>query len=87
MMEAYKIGLEKKINFSFSDPEKYVLDFAKVMPKANPSMRLDHLSERKSEIDSINGMVAKLSKNFKLEAPYNEILSEIVKQKEKRFSK
>ena len=87
MMEAYKIGLEKKINFSFSDPEKYVLDFAKVMPKANPSMRLDHLSERKSEIDSINGMVAKLSKNFKLEAPYNEILSEIVRQKEKKFSK
>ncbi len=85
MFEAFEIGKLRKIKFSFSDPKKYVLDFAKVMPNANPSMRLDHLSRKKSEIDSINGIVPKLANRHGTLAPYNETLSEIIRVKESKF--
>ena len=56
------------------------------MPKAKPSMYLDFLNRKKSEIDYINGAVVTLSKKKGLSAPYNETLTEIIKTKEKEFS-
>ena len=55
------------------------------MPKAKPSMYLDFLNRKKSEIDYINGAVVTLSKKKGLSAPYNETLTEIIKTKEKEF--
>ena len=49
-------------------------DFAATIPNASPSMRLDHLARRPSEIDVINGQVVELSREIGLEAPYNETL-------------
>ena len=56
------------------------------MPNAKPSMLLDFLNKKKSEIDYINGAVVSLSKKKGLLAPYNETLTEIVKSKEKEFN-
>ena len=86
LMEAYRLGLKYNINFSFKNPVSYGLKFAKLMPKAKPSMYLDFLNRKKSEIDYINGAVATLSKKKGLSAPYNETLTEIIKTKEKEFS-
>ena len=56
------------------------------MPNARPSMLLDHISNRKSEIDFINGMVVKLGKQNQIETPFNFMISEIIRIKEKNFN-
>ncbi len=48
-------------------------------------MRLDHLARRPSEVDVINGMVVTLSAELGLEAPYNETLCAILRQRESLF--
>jgi 2-dehydropantoate 2-reductase len=84
--EAYQLGLAKGIEFSFDDPLRYVSEFAATIPNASPSMRLDHLAQRRSEIDVINGQVVTLSHELGLEAPYNETLCAIVRRRELRFT-
>ena len=83
--EAHKIACLKDVPLSFNDPIKYVMEFGKKMPSAKPSMLLDHLSRRKSEIDFINGRVEIMGKELNIKTPYNFILSSIVRQKELVF--
>ena len=83
--EAYQIARLKDVPLSFNDPIKYVKDFGKKMPNAKPSMLLDHLSKRKSEIDFINGRVEMMGKELDIETPYNFMLSTIVRRKEEKF--
>ena len=83
--EAYWLAVAKGIEFSFDDPLRYVTDFAATIPDASPSMRLDHLARRPSEIDAINGQVVALSREIGLEAPYNETLCAIVRHRESLF--
>ncbi|WP_127559745.1 ketopantoate reductase family protein [Nioella ostreopsis] len=87
MREAYAIGLHKGIDFSFDDPEAYVTAFAAQMPHARPSMLLDHMAGRPSEIDAINGMVPVLGAEIGLPTPYNQTLSTIVRAREAAFGK
>jgi 2-dehydropantoate 2-reductase len=84
-MEAYRLGLAQDVQFDFDDPLRYVSEFAATIPNASPSMRLDHLAGRRSEIDVINGQVVELSRQVGLEAPYNQTLSAIVRQREANF--
>jgi 2-dehydropantoate 2-reductase len=84
--EAYRLGVAKGIQFSFDDPLQYVTDFAATIPKASPSMRLDHLARRPSEIEAINGQVVALSRELRLEAPYNETLCAILRHREALFA-
>ena len=74
------------VTFSFDDPVQYVTEFAATIPHANPSMRLDHLAGRRSEVDVINGQVVELSRQLGLEAPYNEALCAVLRQRESRFA-
>ena len=85
MREAYQAGKAKGINFSFEDADDYALKFAAVMPDASPSLRLDHVARRKSEIDAINGMVPVVSAEVGLSAPYNETLSAVIRRREEAF--
>jgi 2-dehydropantoate 2-reductase len=84
--EAYRLGVAMGVEFPFDDPLRYVTDFAATIPNASPSMRLDHLARRSSEIDAINGQVVVLSRDLGLEAPYNETLCAIVRHRESRFT-
>lgn len=84
--EAYALGVAMGIEFPFDDPILYVSEFAATIPNASPSMRLDHLAHRHSEVDVINGQVVSLSHDFGLEAPYNETLCAIVRHRESRFA-
>lgn len=86
-MEAYRLGLESGVTFSFDDPVRYVTEFAATIPDASPSMRLDHLAGRRSEIDVINGQVVERSRALGLAAPYNETLCAVVRAREARFPK
>ena len=85
MREAYDIGLAREIAFSFDDPVAYVTAFGTRMPQVRPSMLLDHHAGRRSEIDAINGMVPVLAKEAGMAAPYNEVLSALVKSREATF--
>ena len=84
--EAYRLAIAKGIEFPFDDPLRYVTDFAATIPNASPSMRLDHLARRPSEIDVINGQVVALSRELGLETPYNETLCAIVRRRESLFA-
>ena len=85
MREAFRAGKAKGINFSFEDEDSYAMKFAENMPNASPSMRLDHIAKRKSEIDFINGMVPVVSEEMGLVAPYNETISAVVRKIEDCF--
>ena len=83
--EAHACGIAEGVNFSFEDLDRYVTDFASLMPNASPSLRLDHLAGKASEIDAINGMVPVLGARHGIATPFNETLAAIVRAREAAF--
>ena len=83
--EAHACGIAEGVNFSFEDLDRYVTDFASLMPNASPSLRLDHLAGKPSEIDAINGMVPALGARHGIATPFNETLAAIVRAREAAF--
>ena len=86
-LEAYRTGRAKGVNFSYDDAEAYIRDFAGKLMGARPSMLLDHMASRPSEIDAINGMVPVVAAEVGLTAPYNEVVTAIVRAREAEFDK
>jgi len=86
MLEAYEIGRARGVAFSFSDAVAYGTKFAADMPNANPSMRLDHMAGKRSEIDAINGMVPVLGREMGIKTPYNDTLVALVRAREANFA-
>lgn len=83
--EAARLAAARGVTFSFDDPLQYVTDFAATIPNTSPSMRLDHMARRRSEVDVINGQVVELSRELGFEAPYNETLCAVLRQRESTF--
>ncbi|MFL6206093.1 MAG: ketopantoate reductase family protein [Acidimicrobiales bacterium] len=83
--ECYRLGTTVGIAWPFDDPIRYVTEFASTIPNASPSMRLDQLAGRRSEVDVINGAVVDLSRELGLDAPYNETLCAVLRERESRF--
>jgi 2-dehydropantoate 2-reductase len=83
--EAHRLAVAKEIRFSFDDPLRYVTEFAATIPNASPSMRLDHLAGRPSEVDVINGQVVEMSREIGLSAPYNQTLCAVLRRQESSF--
>ena len=84
-LEADALGRAKDVELSFDDAAAYVTAFGARMPNARPSMLLDHLASRPSEIDAINGMVPVLGRQLGVPTPVNDVLTAIVKFRETRF--
>ncbi len=84
-VEAYEIGLAKGVIFTFDDPVNYITSFGTRMPDAKPSMLVDHLASRPSEIEFINGMVSYMGKKLGLPTPMNDTISAIIRFREKQF--
>jgi 2-dehydropantoate 2-reductase len=72
--EAFEVARERKINLGFSDPVAYVRDFGSKIPHARPSVLLDLMAKRKSEIDVINGSIPRA---------VNQALTQLVRAKER----
>ncbi|MDH5797356.1 MAG: 2-dehydropantoate 2-reductase, partial [Paracoccaceae bacterium] len=85
MTEAHKIAQAKNIPLGFDDPVAYVTAFGEGMPKARPSMLLDHMAGRVSELDAINGIIPVLGREVGLPTPYNDMLAAILRQRERGF--
>lgn len=84
--EAFACGLAQGIRFEFDEVVPYVTRFGQVMPQARPSMLLDHLARRVSEIDAINGMVPVLGRELGIATPYNDTLTALVRRREEAFA-
>lgn len=83
--EAHAVGLARGIAFGFEDVDAHVDAFGARMPDARPSLLLDHLAGRRSEIDAINGMVPVLGAELGVPTPYNETLTAVVRARERDF--
>ncbi|MGE3066449.1 MAG: ketopantoate reductase family protein [Hyphomicrobiaceae bacterium] len=85
--EAYAVARKKGINLDFTDPVAYVKAFGQKIPNARPSMLLDHLAERRSEIESINGAIPREGRKVGVPTPVNDTVVALVKAKESAFGK
>jgi 2-dehydropantoate 2-reductase len=83
--EAYHVARARGIRLDFDDPENYVRAFGEKIPNARPSMLLDHMAGRMSEIEAINGAIPPAAKAVGVAAPYNEVISALVRAKERRM--
>lgn len=83
--EAWAVGQASGVAFGFDDPVRYVTEFAATIPDASPSMRLDHLARRPSEVDVINGAVVELGRELHVPTPHNATLCAILRGRERRF--
>ena len=83
--EAYSVARARGVHLEFDDPVAYVQVFGSKIPDARPSVLLDHLAERRSEIDVINGAIPVTAREVGLTAPYNEVITALVKAKEAQF--
>jgi len=81
-LEAYNVAIAKKINVRIDDPIEYVKNFGSKIPKAKPSMLLDHIAGRMSEIDAINGAIPVAGSDVDVSAPFNTAISALVRNKE-----
>ncbi len=85
-LEAHAAGKAKGVHFSFDDPSAYITAFGEKMPNARPSMLLDYLAGRRSEIAAINGMVPVVAREVGTQAPTNEVIVALVNAKEAAFA-
>jgi len=83
--EAYNVARARGIKLDFTEPVAYVRAFGMKIPNARPSMLLDHLAGRMSEIEAINGAIPGAARAAGISAPYNEVISALVRAKERRM--
>jgi 2-dehydropantoate 2-reductase len=83
--EAYAVARKRGIKLGFDDVVAYVRNFGSKIPNARPSMLLDLMAKRRSEVDAINGAIPPAAKALGLAAPYNEVISGLVRAKERRL--
>lgn len=85
MLEAHALARARDVPLSFDDPVAYVTAFGASMPNARPSMLLDHMAGRASELDAINGIVPVMGRAAQIPTPYNDTLTAILRQREAAF--
>lgn len=83
--EAHAVAKAKGVKLGFTDPVAYVREFGSKIPQARPSVLLDLMAQRKSEIDVINGSIPRVGKQFGIAAPVNETVTALVRAKETKL--
>ena len=83
--EGFAVAKKKNIRLGFDDPVAYVRDFGSKIPHARPSVLLDLMAKRKSEIDVINGSIPRVGREVGVAAPVNDAITALVKEKERRL--
>ena len=67
------------------DPIEHIQRLGGKIANARPSMLLDHLAQRRSEIDVINGSIPRLGAKAGVATPVNATVVALVKARESRF--
>lgn len=83
--EAFAVAKARGVRLEIADCVEYVRAFGVKIPNARPSMLLDHMAGRASEIDAINGAIPPAAEAMGATAPYNEVISGLVRGKERRM--
>ena len=83
--EAYHVAKACGIYLEFDDPVAYVRNFGSKIPTSRPSMLLDHVEGRASEIDAINGAIPPEGERHGIPTPFNTVITSLVRAKEKRL--
>ncbi len=83
IQEAFKVAKAKRIKLFWNKSEEYIEElFNKLIPSTAahfPSMLQDIKNNKKTEIDSLNGIIVKYATESKLTVPINECLTKIIK--------
>jgi len=82
--EAFAVAQAKKIRLAYDDPVRWVREFGGKIPNAMPSMLQDVLAGRRTEIDSLNGAVAREAELLGIPAPTNTAVTLLVKALEEK---
>jgi 2-dehydropantoate 2-reductase len=83
--EGFSVARKKGVKLGFEDPVAYVREFGSKIPGARPSVLLDLMLRRNSEIDVINGSIPRVAKTLGMQAPVNEAVTALVKAKERKL--
>jgi len=83
--EAFNVARKKGVTLGFDDPVAYTREFASKIPGARPSVLLDLMNRRRSEIDVINGSIPRVGREVGMTAPVNEAITALVHAKERRL--
>ena len=83
--EAFQVAKKKGVKLGFDDPVAYTREFASKIPRARPSVLLDLMEKRKSEIDVINGSIPRVGREVGMAAPVNEAITALVHTKERQL--
>jgi 2-dehydropantoate 2-reductase len=83
--EAFNVAKACGIKIDFDDPVEYVRNFGSKIPNARPSMLLDLMEGRPSEINVINGAIPVEGEKLGVPTPFNTVVSALVRAKETRL--
>jgi 2-dehydropantoate 2-reductase len=83
--EGFAVAKKKGVKLGFDDPVAYVRDFGSKIPNARPSVLLDLMLKKRSEIDVINGSIPRVAKTLGMAAPVNETVTALVRAKERKL--
>jgi 2-dehydropantoate 2-reductase len=84
-IEAYNVARARGIKLDIEEPVAYVRNFGSKIPHARPSMLLDYMAGRMSEIDAINGAIPPAAEAVGVLAPFNTVVSALVRAREKKL--
>ena len=76
--EAYRVAIAEGIRLDFTDALAHIHAFGRMIPNARPSMLLDMLAGRTTEIDALNGALVREAERIGLTAPTNAFLTRAV---------
>ena len=82
--EALDVGRARGVALDIADCDTYVLDYARAIPDARPSLLLDLLAGRPTEVEWINGSVPREGAKVGVPAPANELVTQLVLAKQAR---
>ncbi len=77
--EALQVAQARGVVLGFDDPVAYVREFGLAIPDAKPSMLLDLEARRRTEVDFINGAIPREGRKVRVDAPWNETVSILVR--------
>jgi 2-dehydropantoate 2-reductase len=80
--EAFAVAKALGVSLGFDDPVAYVRAFGLKIADARPSMLLDLMAGRRSEIDFINGAIPRAGREVGVATPFNEAITALVKAQE-----
>jgi len=83
--EAIAVARAAGIRLDVGDPIEHIRHLGGRIPDARPSMLLDHLARRRSEIDVINGSIPREGAKVGVATPVNATVVALVKAREAQF--